>query len=149
MKDEVWYFAYGSNLDRKRFIKRVGGFKDVKRAILKGYRISFNSFHPGWGGGVADVVEEEGDEVDGVAYLIEGDKLNKLDRAVGVPNFYRRMRVKVITEEGEIEAYTYTTVRKRKFVAPTPSYLSLVIKGLRQQGWRDKEVEKVKEAAIP
>ena len=143
----VWYFAYGSNLDKKKFEKRAGKFLESKKATLPGYRICFNTFHPGWNCGVADVVESEGDKVYGVVYKITEEQLSKLDRAVGVPEFYRRMIVEVETTDGPVIAYTYTTVKKRDFVAPSESYLGHILKGLKQHGWGEEALEAIKRAA--
>lgn len=147
MSEEVWYFAYGSNLDKKNFEKRVGGFKEVRKAILKDFIIAFNSFHPGWGGGVADIVESEGGRVYGAVYKIDKEGLLRLDRAVGVPEFYRRMVVEVETDAGKVEAYTYTTVKKRGFVMPTSSYLAFILRGLKQHGWDEEVIEEVRRIA--
>ncbi len=141
---EIWYFAYDTNLDKKTIVKRIGGYKEAKKALLRGYKIAFNSFHPGWGGGVADVIEKEGGVVYGVVYKIGKDQVSKLDRFMGVPEFYRKIKVKVETEEGEIEAFTYTTAKKRAFVAPTSSYVSLILKGLKQHGWNANIIESIK-----
>ena len=145
--EEAWYFAYGSNLDRKNFEKRVGGFKEVRKAVLKDFVIAFNSFHPGWGGGVADIVESKGNMVYGVVYKIDKNGLLKLDRAVGVPEFYKRMMVEVDTDIGRIKAYTYTTVKKRGFVMPTSSYLAFILRGLKQHGWDERVIEEVRRIA--
>ncbi len=144
---EAWYFAYGSNLDRKKFEKRAGKFLESRKAVLKGYRICFNTFHPGWNCGVVDIVESEGGEVYGVVYRITEEQMSKLDRAVGVPEFYRRMVVEVETGQGQVTAYTYTTVKKRGFVAPSESYLAYILRGLKQHGWGEEALEMVKRAA--
>ena len=142
--EEVWYFAYDANLDKKNIVKRIGDYKEARRAMLKDYKITFNSFHPGWGGGVADIVEEKGDTVYGVVYRISCEQVKKLDKFMGVPDFYKKIKVKVETDRGEIEAFTYTTAKKRKFVAPTSSYVSHILKGLKQHGWNTNIVESVK-----
>jgi hypothetical protein len=49
-----WYFAYGSNLDQDAMRRVVGGWKEVKPAVLKGYRLVFNvAYSPFPGGAVS------------------------------------------------------------------------------------------------
>ncbi len=144
---DVWYFAYGSNLDRKKFEKRAGKYLESRKAVLRDYRICFNTFHPGWNCGVADIVESKGDDVYGVVYRIKEEQLSRLDKAVGVPQFYRRMIVEVETEKGVVTAYTYTTVKKRGFVAPSEAYLGHILKGLKQHGWGEEALETIRRAA--
>ena len=40
--DPVWYFAYGSNLDRDQKEARTGAIREARVARLRGYRLAFN-----------------------------------------------------------------------------------------------------------
>jgi len=42
MDDDVWYFAYGSNLDPYQKENRTGPIREAKRARLPNYRFAFN-----------------------------------------------------------------------------------------------------------
>jgi len=53
------YFAYGSNLDRRRFEARCPGSRPVAAAELRGYRLAFR------GNGHADIVRQKGGVVRG------------------------------------------------------------------------------------
>ena len=40
--EEVWYFAYGSNLNVGQMMNRVGEWSSSNRATLPGYKLMFN-----------------------------------------------------------------------------------------------------------
>ena len=143
----VWYFAYGSNLDQDAMKRRIKYWHDLKPAILRGFKLVFDHYSSSWGGGVADVVESEGDIVYGGAYLLDESQLQTLDRYEGVPHIYNRRKVRVEVEGREVEAFVYVVSNPRKHIAPSPEYLSRIIRGLKKLGYGDEVIEKVRRAA--
>ena len=59
----IKYFAYGSNLDLPQMKRRCPSSKLISKGTLPGYRLTFNRFSSGWGGGVADVIQEQDSKV--------------------------------------------------------------------------------------
>jgi len=143
----VWYFAYGANLNKELMRKRVGEWKDCKRGVLEGYRLSFGVFSKSWGGGVANIVEESNSKVYGAVYLLDEEQLKVLDRYEGVPNIYLRRKVIVKTDDGEVEAVTYVAANPRQFVKPSAEYLAMMQKGLKQHGYGNEVLKEVKRIA--
>lgn len=148
MTEKIWYFAYGSNLNVPQLLTRIGEWEASKRAILKDYKLTFDVFSSGWNGGVADIVSSLGEQVYGVIYSIDSNQLKRLDTYEGVPTFYKQITVKVEKEGGElIDAITYIVVNKGGFIAPTKKYLETIINGLKQHGYGEDAVQKVKAIA--
>lgn len=144
---EIYYFAYGANLSKDIMRKRVGDWKEVKRAVLDGYRLCFGVYSKSWKGGAADIRECEGGRVYGAVYLISEEQLSMLDRCEGVPSVYMRRKVKVRTEDGELDAVTYVAANPKDYVRPSQEYLANVLKGLRQHGYGDEVVREVRRIA--
>jgi cation transport regulator ChaC len=145
----LWYFAFGSNMSTRRMRRAVGSWDDARRALLRGYEAGFYSYSPQWGCGVLDLEEREGAVTRGVAYLIDDARASVLDRYEGVPTIARRLHVRIEVEGiGEVDAYTYVMVSKRRFVQPSRAYLDSVISGLREWGY-DQLVEEVLRRARP
>ncbi|MEM3031937.1 MAG: gamma-glutamylcyclotransferase family protein, partial [Nitrososphaerota archaeon] len=114
---------------------------------LKGFRLMFDHYSSSWGGGVADVVESEGEVVYGGAYLLDEEQVRVLDRYEGVPATYNRRKVVVEIEGKSVEAFTYVVNNPRKHVAPTHEYLSRIVNGLKRLGYGEDIISKVRKAA--
>ncbi len=134
----LWYFAYGSNLNLRRLKERIGEWRERKRALLEGYRLSFRE-------GVADIEEDKKGKVYGALYLISEEQLKKLDDYEGKK--YTKIKVKAKTEDGEVLALTYYMKEKKKFRRPNPLYLNIVLEGLMEQGYSDEVINQVKRIA--
>lgn len=81
---DVWYFAYGSNLNVEQMKRRIGERKAERKAVLKNYRLTFNGCSTKWGNrGVADIEKIEGSSVKGVIYRISEEQLDWLDKCEG------------------------------------------------------------------
>ncbi|MDW8062817.1 MAG: gamma-glutamylcyclotransferase family protein [Candidatus Caldarchaeum sp.] len=143
----VWYFAYGSNLDQEGMKKRVGSWREIRPAVLKGYRLVFNVYSSSWRGGVANVVEDPDSSVYGAVYLLEESQLEKLDRYEGVPHLYHRRKVLVDVGGSQVEAYIYVGTNPRQRIIASTEYVALLVKGLRRLGFGEDVVNMVKSSA--
>lgn len=100
MQGDLFYFAYGSNLDRQQMEKRTGPILGAQRANLLGYRLAFNK-RAASRGVYANIVPHLGDEVWGVLYPCTPEALDKMDCYEGVAaGHYRRSRVTLEVEDG-------------------------------------------------
>lgn len=139
---KVWYFAYGSNLNRDRLYCRIKKWEDEKRAILKDFRLTFDSR------GKADIISESDDQVYGAAYCITMEQLDDLDDCEGVQSgVYQRKPVVVDCDAGKQEAVTYQKVSPSRFEKPADWYLELILTGLEEHGWGRDVIEAVKRIA--
>jgi len=127
----MYYFAYGSNLNRKQMQERCLDSKPKFIATLHNYKLVFVGWSRQRRGGVASIRISRGEKVLGAIYEVSEECLRRLDRYEG--SDYHRLNVKVNNEEGEpVEAVTYINVRQTEETKPSPEYLSVI-----QQGYRD------------
>jgi gamma-glutamylcyclotransferase (GGCT)/AIG2-like uncharacterized protein YtfP len=75
---------------------------------LDGWRLAFGGEDLGWEGALATVVESEGDRVFVVLYELSDPDEESLDQWDGATlGYYRKLRVRVSTPEGELVAWLY------------------------------------------
>jgi gamma-glutamylcyclotransferase (GGCT)/AIG2-like uncharacterized protein YtfP len=86
------YYAYGSNMNEKRMIKRGVNFLSKEKGILKGYRFVINKKsqkNPNIG--FANIIKDNTSEIEGIIYEVKEEDLLKLDKFEGVSTkHYRR-----------------------------------------------------------
>jgi len=107
-----FYFAYGSNLnlkDLREYEER--NFTNAKKSFvdsihisdgiffLPDYQLQFPVYSKGREGGVVDVTPNVGHVVAGKLFQV--DDWNLLDMKEGSPNFYKRISITVIGENGK------------------------------------------------
>jgi cation transport regulator ChaC len=134
---DLWYFAYGSNLDPATFEGRRGIQPLARvRARLDGWRLVFDlPVGPGERG-VANARPDPFARIHGIAYRIgERDGVH-LDRTEGVHRgYYARVAVEVVTETGDpLEAFTYASRAGRPGRKPSARYLGILLRGARHHG---------------
>lgn len=98
------YFAYGSNMCRRRMDGRCRSHRAEGAAVLDGFALTINRR------GVATVVAREGAAVEGVLWWIGAADEASLDRAegVGTPGRYDRHVLAVRRPDGTaVEALVY------------------------------------------
>ena len=103
----------------------------ISKGSLSGYRLTFNRYSSGWGGGVADVIQGKGSEVWGLVFELSNSDLKRLDSYEGCYNdqtsLYERWKAVINTPKGQIsDVWVYTVVEKQKFVQPTLEYLQII-----------------------
>ena len=132
-KQNMKYFAYGSNMDPDRMKQRGVNFLKREHAILEGWKLLFNkiaSRNPNEG--YANMEKEEGSVVEGILYEIQGSDMEKLDRYEGYPNHYKKISIKVRLDTGEeMEAITYVANpnKVREGLKPSKEYINHLLKG--------------------
>ena len=141
---DVWYFAYGSNVNPEQMKERIGEFKEAVKATLIGFKLVFRGYSPRWNGAPADIEPSRESVVYGVLYRISEDQLKELDSYEGFPNFYKHEMVEVLTEAGrKIQAVTYVRTRKEPCSKPSKRYVETIIRGLRAHGYSEKIIQEV------
>lgn len=130
----VYYFAYGSNISENRMRnERNVNYEFRKFAVLENYKMIFNKVSKNNVYlGFANIVESEGDIVQGALYLINSSDINTIDKYEGVKNnHYYRTIVNVICDGEKINAITYIANQSmiRENIKPDKKYLSYILEG--------------------
>jgi sulfite reductase (NADPH) flavoprotein alpha-component len=135
------YFGYGSNMDLVAL--RAKGVEPVSstRAVLRGWRLVFDVRH--WfrhEGGVGNIrhTGDPGDVVEGVVHLCPDEHLAPLDALEAYGVGYDRIVIYPLTDQGEVEAYTYVGLPDALDDSCLPSrrYLNILIRGAEKAGLR-------------
>jgi len=144
-KDEVWYFAYGSNLNMGQMMNRVGEWTVSKRAVLKGYKLKFNVPSRRWGGMTANVARTDNpdDKVYGALYRILREKVDVLSTYEDT----KPTDTPVEADGVNLQAKTYIFKGSRVSGNPPEAYLNVMLTGLRQHGYPEAVIEEVKRIA--
>ena len=146
------YFGYGSNLNLKdlrryegeKFPNREKSFEETTNILdgiffLPDYQLQFPVKSPSRNVGVLDVTPELGHAVAGKLFEVEDWAL--LDKKEGAPNFYKKIPVTVIDENGKtFDALTYvvSSETKVKYVKPNQDYVGIVSDGYKEFGISQK-----------
>ena len=144
-KDEVWYFAYGSNLNIGQMMSRVGEWTVSKRALVCGYRLVFNVQSSRWGGLAANIkrTDNPDDKVYGAIYRITRDKLDVLKSYENKPP----VDITVDSDGQRIESKVFIFDPSKKSGKPPDSYINVMSLGLKQHGYPEAVIEEVEKAA--
>lgn len=165
--DDVWYAAYGSNLNAARFRCYLQGgtcaqnghfysgcsdkreWMDSKVKKVSG-RMYFGNHSSSWnGGGVAFFDESAGGMAIMRLYKINRAQLHEIQCQEGMsPNWYGRL-VRLGNEQDGCPIYTFTAEARRSSVNPDPVYLNLIKTALIDEcGYNAKEVEKYLQSCL-
>ena len=129
----MYYFAYGSNLNREQMRERCPDSKPEFIATLPNYKLVFVGWSRQWRGGVASIRPFRGEKVLGAVYQVSDRDLRRLDSHEGYPRDTNRLNGTLFNEDGEpIRAVTYIRAGRSEETPPSPQYLSVI-----QQGYRD------------
>lgn len=102
------YAAYGPNLDPHRMAQRAPYSPAAGTGWLEGWRLTFAGEDVGWDGALATVVEEPGAHVFVMLYDVPPPDEDALDAWEGTDlGYWRKIRVRVHTLEGEVLAWLY------------------------------------------
>ncbi len=145
LRNPVWYFAYGSNLNVGQMRRRVGQWQSCEKASLRGWRLVFNVPSDRWGGLAANIVQtgRDQDRVWGVLYRISQTQLDVLTTFEGV----LPVSITVEMDGQEVPAKVYLFQSKEAPGRPPSQYLDTILGGLRQHGYDQAAISSVAEAA--
>ncbi len=139
----VLYFAYGANLESRRFRRRCPSAVVLGRARLADYQLAFTRYSRAERGGVADIVAQPDAEVWGALYDIDDGCFAALDEYEGAPRAYRRETVRVTDDTGAShEAVAYIANKTGEF-APSRQYLAIIARGARDHGLPEEYVQAI------
>ncbi|MEE8312663.1 MAG: gamma-glutamylcyclotransferase family protein [Candidatus Binatia bacterium] len=130
--DALWYFAYGSNMQRATFCERRGLVPTSSAwARLVGYRLCFDLAVGSGERGVANLVADSDASVHGVLHRITRVQAERLDRSEGVHRgYYDRIVVSALVEGARsVPAFTYASGHGVGGRKPSARYMGLLIEG--------------------
>ena len=137
-RQEVWYFAYGANMDDNTFrIRRRIHPLACRPGRVTGYRLRFNlDGRPKGRSAPANLSPDPDAEVWGVLYRITRRDLMLLDATEGVPGRgYRHVEIETQDWNGRvIPAVTYMAQGKEIDGKPSLRYITLIREGARAHG---------------
>ena len=125
------YFAFGSNLNRKQIKRRCKNSRFISRHILKNYQLVFRGKY-----GAADIQRKKGSSVLGAIYDINKADEKKLDAYEEFPKVYVKKYFKIWRKK----VMFYYMSNKTKQTEPSRRYLSLIIQGYKDCGYKDSHV---------
>ncbi|MGQ9365471.1 gamma-glutamylcyclotransferase family protein [Azospirillum sp. ST 5-10] len=125
------YFAYGSNMCRRRMDGRCRDHRPVGPAVLEGFDLVINHR------GVATLVARAGGAVEGVLWLVGPDDEASLDRAegVGLAGRYARHTLPVRRPDGTtLDALVYIDANGTPGPRCRDGYAAFLLDGAREFG---------------
>ncbi len=133
--DEVYYFAYGSNMLNEQMSDRVSGSMPIGPAKLPGYKICFNIPGTIFKNTVCNIICDESSVVWGVLYCVKRKEfIKRMDFYEGVTHGeYYRQEVNVILQNGEnVSTFVYLSEKLAKESMPSSTYLDIMLRGANQ-----------------
>ncbi len=137
-ENEVWYFAFGANMDDSAFRERRGMRPlEWRPGRVGGYRLRFNlEGRPRGRAAPANISRDPDAEIWGVLYKLTRADLVRLDGTEGVPGRrYRHLWVAAKDIDGhELAAVTYIADGHQTDGRPSLRYITLLRRGARAHG---------------
>jgi cation transport regulator ChaC len=127
----IKYFAYGSNMDISRLSKRGVNPITIHKGTLKNWKLVFNKKASAGDWGFANIIQSEGDLVEGLIFSIEEKSLKLLDKFEGAPKHYRRELIEIETDGCAIKCITYIAQPEHvvEGLLPTKEYMEFLLNG--------------------
>ncbi len=143
-----YYFAFGSNLDRRQMRRRCPTARVVSRAVLPGHELRFSGHSAGRKGPVATVVQADGANTFGLLYELDDADLERLDAFEGVAvGMYARVKRTVGLPSGKTrKVWTYVLASAATRKTPHPDYLSIIERGYQRLGYDLKQLRRAARA---
>ena len=124
---KLLYFAYGTNLNKKIFLRKYKNARYLCKHILKGFELVFRSKYR-----VPDIQKKEGSNVRGIIYEIDKKTEKKLDRYEDYPKLYIK---KFFYKNSKSVMYYFMKIKTPVF-KPAKYYLKIMKSGYRQNNFK-------------
>jgi len=143
------YFAYGSNMSLRRLRARVPSAQKFCRARLPLHQLRFHKQSHVDGSAKCDAffTGASSDNVEGVIYQFNLSEQPKLDSVEGVGNGYEIKQVTLITEQGDLIAYTYIATDIDNALLPFDWYKQHVLVGAKENRLPQSYIDEI--IAVP
>ena len=149
-KEDILYFAYGSDMNMNILKKLKVKFKVLEKARFFGGNLKFVKDEK-TGKGKANIsVAPDEDYVEGILYILEEEKeLDKMDRYTGRDKDYCLLRKILVHLESGQPALALTYISKLGEIEAKPDkrYINHMIKGARKHNLSEKWIKNIEEKA--
>jgi gamma-glutamylcyclotransferase (GGCT)/AIG2-like uncharacterized protein YtfP len=128
----LYYFAYGSNMNSERVRARGLEYSQVLSGQLSGYELSFNKYSANREGSAANITKQENAVTEGVLYLLSGEEqIIQMDPFEGFPDHYSRELLSIATKSELVKAWVYIANQRfiRENLLPPRWYLNHLLAG--------------------
>ena len=123
----IYYFAYGTNLNKKIFLKKFKDAKLIKKYTLKNFKIVFRTKYI-----VPDLQKKKYSKVQGLIYKIDKNIETKLD----IYEEYPRLYIKKYFRYKNKKIMFYYMKKKTSPVKPRGYYFKVMKNGYRQNNFK-------------
>ncbi len=123
----IYYFAYGTNLNKKIFLKKFKDAKLIKKYSLKNYKVVFRTKYV-----IPDLQRKINSRVQGLIYKINKNIEKKLD----IYDDYPRLYIKKYFKYGHKKIMFYYMRKKTSPIKPRGYYFKIMKNGYRQNNFR-------------
>ena len=123
----IYYFAYGTNLNKKIFLKKFKDAKLVKKYTLKNFKIVFRTKYI-----IPDIQKKKYSKVQGLIYKIDKNIEKKLD----IYEDYPRLYIKKYFRYKNKKIMFYYMKKKTSPVKPRGYYFKVMKNGYRQNNFK-------------
>lgn len=128
----MYYFAYASNLNKKRMQSLCPDSQPKFVAVLPNYKMVFTGWSRTYHGGLATIKSFRGEKVRGAIYEVTDACLRKLDKW---ETGYIRLNVTVFDEDNQpVQAITYIKSGQLEETMPSKEYGEIIRQGYRDWG---------------
>ena len=128
----LYYFAYGSNMNPERVRARGLEYSQVLSGKLSGYELSFNKYSDKREGSAANIIRQENAVTEGALYLLSGEEqIIQMDPFEGFPDHYSRELLSIATKSETVKAWVYIANERfiRANLLPPRWYLNHLLAG--------------------
>ena len=123
----IYYFAYGTNLNKKIFLKKFKSAKLVKKYTLDNYKVVFRTKYI-----IPDLQKRKNSSVRGLIYQIDKNIEKKLDIYEDYPKLY----IKRYFKYRKKKIMFYYMKKKTLPLRPRGYYFKIMLDGYRQNNFR-------------
>ena len=123
----MYYFAYGTNLNKKIFLKKFKNAKLLKKYTLKDYKVVFRTKYI-----IPDLQRKINSKVQGLIYQIDLNIEKKLDKYEEYPRLY----IKKYFKYKKKKIMFYYMKKKTSPVKPRGYYFKVMKNGYRQNNFK-------------
>ncbi len=129
----LYYFAFGSNMDKQQMNGRNVEFTDMQKGVMRDWKLVFNKRK--WkedGVGFANIVPEYDSTVEGIIYKVNENTIQTLDESEGVPKAYHKKTMLVENSNKEFVnciVYIANHSRTDNLIKPKKEYLDHLLEG--------------------
>ena len=127
MKVNIYYFAYGTNLNKRIFLKKFKDAKIIKKYTLKNFEVVFRTKYV-----IPDLQKKLNSKARGLIYKINKDIEKKLDRYEDYPRLYLKKYFKY----GKKKVMFYYMRKKSSPIKPRGYYFKIMKDGYRQNNFK-------------